>query len=127
MPLPSDTRAFVQRWRQKGTEYKFEPLDECFDRFFTAFVLYNCLYNIVTDRERYEFRHDYDKAVKVVPKFLTADDLYRDQVVRREAAKLVSLIEHRTFYVREKVWDDLRISKLRTADSEQWEIGRAHV
>ena len=98
-------------------------LEDCFDRFFTSYVLYNFLYELVGIREGYEFHGDEEAAIKVVRKFLGAQILFGDEDLQREAKALVELINQRIFYVRDTAWDAERVAKLRTSDPEQWSKG----
>jgi nickel-dependent lactate racemase len=123
MPLPPDTHEFIQRWRKKRERYDLKKLEDCFDRFFTSYVLYNFLYELVALREGFEFDGDQEAAVKAARKFLGAEMLFADEVLQRESKVLVGLIEERTFYVRDTVWDAGRVAKLKTRDAEQWSKG----
>ena len=38
---------FYERWRNKVNEYKSDELSNYFDKFFTLFVIYNRIYNVV--------------------------------------------------------------------------------
>jgi len=127
MPLPSDTREFISRWRKKRDGYDMEKLEDYFDRFFTSYVLYNFLYELVTVQEGYKFDGDQEAAVKAVRKFLGARTLFNDEVLHRESMQLVDLIGKRTFYVRDSVWDEKRVAKLKTQDAEQWSKGLLEV
>jgi len=93
MPLPPDTREFVQRWRNKREAYRLEELEDCFDRFFTSYVLYNFLYEWIALREGFRFDGDHEAAVKAVRKFLGAGSLFADPILLQNSTTLVELIE----------------------------------
>jgi len=67
MGIPTDILDFVLRWRAKGRQYELNKLTDCFDGFFTAFVLYNLLYDLVCVRNEseYSYRGDEERATKV--------------------------------------------------------------
>ncbi len=75
MGIPADLLDFVLRWRAKGRHYDVNRLANCFDAFFTAFVLYNPLYDLVCVRNEseYPYRGDEERATKVPKKFLGAE------------------------------------------------------
>ena len=44
MPLSPEFEEFYQSWLRKADEYSTNEIRECFDKFFTLFVIYNRLY-----------------------------------------------------------------------------------
>lgn len=48
MALSSEFQGFYNTWMAKAAEYGIEELRDCFDKFFTLFVVYNRLYAEVT-------------------------------------------------------------------------------
>lgn len=127
MPLPSDTREFIRRWRDKRDSYGLQRLEDCFDRFFTSYVLYNFLYELVAQQEGYALHKDQESAVKAARRFLDAKILFEDEILRKESKRLLDLIEKRTFYIRGFPWDVERIAKLKSNDPEQWSKGLLEV
>ena len=100
-------------------------LPDCFDRFFTAFVLYNFLYNRICDEDNcnYPYKRDPERATKAVEKFLTASSIMESTVIAENAAAIKSLLESQTFYIRDNIWDRERVLALNTADPALWAIG----
>lgn len=125
MSLPADTLKFILRWRAKGHQYNMNNLTDCFDGFFTAFVLYNLLYNLVCARNEsdYPYDKDEDRATKAPKKFIGADIIAADAEIRGNANIIKGLIENGAFYIRETTWDCARIVKLNSNDPEQWSKG----
>ena len=48
MVLSNEFQEFYRTWMTKAAEYGTEELRDCFDKFFTLFVVYNRLYAEVT-------------------------------------------------------------------------------
>ena len=46
--ISQELREFCERWFQKAREYHGQSIQECFDRFFTLFIVYNRLYAELT-------------------------------------------------------------------------------
>jgi hypothetical protein len=44
MPLSQEFQSFYQSWVEKADQYSTETVNECFDKYFTLFVIYNRLY-----------------------------------------------------------------------------------
>ena len=63
------------------------------------------------------------KAAKAAKKFLGAHAIFADPVIRQNGDKIRTLIEAKTFYIRDKVWDSKKVEKLNSADPEQWVKG----
>jgi hypothetical protein len=118
--LPDDTRDFIQRWQSKGRQYTLDKLEDWFDRFFTAYVLYNFLYEFIDDQQEYGIKADRKASAQVARKFLGAQTLFDDNVIHRQSETLVELIESHAFYIRDTVWDAERVKGLKTTDPEQW-------
>lgn len=123
MPLPPDTFEFIRRWRDKRHHYNHDTLEDVFDRFFTSYVLYNFLYELVALREEYKSQGDRYAAIGVVRRYLGSDPLFADEILQRSARDIVDLIQDRTFYIRDIVWDLRQVAKLQTCDPEQWSEG----
>lgn len=123
MSIPADTESFINRWREKRNGYDLESPEGCFDRFFTSFVLYNYLYDLINLREKFGIEKDNEKAAKIPRKFIGAQNLFEDELLRKESKELVRLIETKTFYIREAAWDAPRVEKLKSPDPEQWSKG----
>jgi hypothetical protein len=121
--IPKDTSVFIQRWKNKGKCYALNCLEHYFDRFFTAFVLYNFLYEEICSNCKLELDKDCEKATKAAKKFLGASAIFADATICQNAKKIQTLIRSKTFYIRNDVWDGERIKKLDSADPEQWVIG----
>jgi len=118
-----DTLDFIKRWRRKATCYPLERLDHYFDRFFTAYVLYNFLYVEICSQLHPNWANEQEMAAKAVKKLLGARAIFDDAVIRRNGEEIRTLIESKTFYVRDGVWDKNRIEKLATKDPECWVKG----
>lgn len=46
--ISQELRGFCERWFQKARGYQGQSIQECFDRFFTLFIVYNRLYAELT-------------------------------------------------------------------------------
>ena len=46
--ISQELREFCERWFQKARAYQGQSIQECFDRFFTLFIVYNRLYAELT-------------------------------------------------------------------------------
>jgi len=46
--ISQELRGFCERWFQKAQGYQGQSIQECFDRFFTLFIVYNRLYAELT-------------------------------------------------------------------------------
>lgn len=123
MTVPKDTLEFIQRWKRKGQRYSLDCLEHYFDRFFTAFVLYNFFYETIGSKLQPNWKKDQEKASKVAKRFLGAGRIFADPVIRQNGDKIRSLIEAETFYIRDKTWDAHRIKMLTPTDPEQWVNG----
>lgn len=125
MRLPQDTLDFLLRWQKKNKHYDYNNLVNCFDGFFTAFVLYNLLYDLLCSQNgpNYNIKGNEERAIKAARKYLGASTIAADEDIRSNASVIRRLIESRTFYIRDHIWDAARIEKLRTGDPEQWSIG----
>lgn len=125
MNIPDDMVEFILRWKAKGRRYDFNKLVDCFDGFFTAFVLYNLLYNLLCARNKteYPYKGDEECATKIARKFLGAAAIAEDAEIITNALAIKELVESGTFYIRESVWDTTTVEKLRSNDPEQWSKG----
>lgn len=125
MNIPDDMVEFLLRWEAKGRRYNFKNLVDCFDGFFTAFVLYNLLYDLLCaqNEAEYRYRGDEERATNVARKFLGAAAIAEDAGIRTNACAIKRLVESGIFYIRESAWDAARIEKLRSNDPEQWSKG----
>jgi hypothetical protein len=122
MHIPQDIIEFVLRWRRKGQRYNYDRLEDCFDGFFTAFVLYNFLYDLICDYERSRFPQtgDRKRATEVVRQFLGSDALSSDPNIRAHALAIKGTVESGTLYVRDAVWDAKRVRSLGSSDPVEW-------
>jgi len=123
MNVPKDILDFAERWQEKTTHYGSESLADVFDHFFSAFVLYNFLYNQITEGESYNFDSDEERATKSIRKYLGAEMIFNDPVIRDNAERIKTLISNGTFYIRDSAWDSQRIKKLESPDKETWGKG----
>ena len=121
--IPKDTSEFIQRWKHKRRFYPLDRLDHYFDRFFTSFVLYNFLYNEISSRLQPNWNGDEKKATKAAKKLLGAETIFNDRLIRQNGDKICHLVKTKTFYIRDKVWDEQKIKKLTSTDPEQWVKG----
>ena len=122
MSPPRDIVAFMIRWRKKSKNYNYERLNAFFDGFFTVFVLYNFLYDYICqeDKDRYPESGDRQRSINVARRFLGADVIASDQVIRHNASLLKSLVEEKAFYLRDESWDNTRVAGLDSIDNEEW-------
>src|SRR3990172_2104801 len=125
MRIPEEMVQFILRWQGKVRRYDYDQLEHCFDGFFTAFVLYNILYDIICEHNQNQYPQTRDRwrAIEVVPDFLGADSIATDPDIRTNASAIKDLIEL-TFYIRRDVrWDREKINALGSNNSEIWAKG----
>jgi hypothetical protein len=122
MTPPSDIITFISRWRRKSLNYNLERLQGCFDAFFSAFVLYNFLYDYICQEDAHRFPEEGDRkrAVEVARRFLSSSAIAEDEVVKRSAQELVDLVNEKSFYIRDDEWDAAQVAGLGTANAERW-------
>jgi len=99
MQLHQDTLDFCERWRQKGAKYSMDEPPDCFDRFFTAFALYNCLYNEVNRRCHLRLQGDKNTAIAAAKGFLTSKVIVVDKIIHDCSIEISTLIQRNEFYV----------------------------
>jgi hypothetical protein len=119
MYVPHDLIDFMQRWREKARAYRYDRLEECFDGFFTTYVLYNFLYDLICDYDPDHYPHKGDKrrATEVVLQFLGAKVIARNPVIRRSATAIGDMILNSDrFVIRDTVWDRSRLDGLKSVD-----------
>lgn len=117
----------MKRWELNSKSNTLDGVASHFDRFFSAWVLYNYLYEALAESGMGTPRNDTDNATKMVRKLLGADCLYKNPVLQKNAGDLVSLFEGGIFYIREGVWDAERVRKLKCEDPPQWVKGLLEV
>jgi hypothetical protein len=122
MHVPEDILEFILRWRRKSTLYNYELLEDCFDGFFTAFVLYNFLYDLICEYNPNDYPQSGDRkrATEAVLSFLGSETIYNEMDLRRSASSIMDVVRDRTFYLRGNVWDEQKMSGLASDDSVTW-------
>ncbi len=122
MHVPQDIIEFSLRWRRKGQQYKYDKLEDYFDGFFTAFVLYNFLYELICDYDPSHFPQtgDRQRATEVAIRFLGSEAIASNQRIRTHTLEIKDAVESRNFYVRDTVWDNNRVKSLESRDAGQW-------
>lgn len=112
----------MRRWRNKSMGYNYTHVADCFDGFFTAFVLYNFLYDLICeyDPTHYPQPGDKKRATEVVLSFLGSNAIATNSHLRRSADSIRQLVENGTFYLRGNVWDAEKVSGLASNDSGIW-------
>src|SRR5205823_2782732 len=127
MDMPRDTRSFMMRWRRKSLHYGFDRLIDCFDGFFSAYVLYNFLYDYFCELSPDKYsKRDGDRAIEAVLDFLGSDNLADDGELKGAVATLVDELEDGTFYLRNQrmdpkgEWNAARIKGLRSPIHSEW-------
>jgi hypothetical protein len=123
MPLPQHVSAFVDRWTQKRERYGTERLDDCFDRFFTSFVIYNFLYGWITQSEGYSLSGDREMATKVPKKYLSAGVLHGNDALREATTIIAEQLRSGYFTLKNPDEDQKILQKLSSTDPAQWSIG----
>lgn len=125
MHVPEDIVKFMMRWRMKSRHYNYNGLTDCFDGFFSAFVLYNFLYDLICDYNQAEYPQagDRRRATEVALQFLGGTTIAADVDIRTNAFAIKGLIEGSTFYIRETAWDRHKLERLASNDNEEWAIG----
>jgi nickel-dependent lactate racemase len=123
MIIANDIMVFSERWQEKTKHYGTKKLTDVFDHFFSAFVLYNFLYNQVSEREHDSYKKDTEKATKTIRKYLGSELIFFDKTIKKNAKKIQDIISTGTFYVRDSSWDAKRIEKLDSPDIETWSKG----
>jgi hypothetical protein len=120
--VPEDILDFMLRWRRKSTLYDYNQVEDCFDGFFTAFVLYNFLYDPICEYDPVDYpqRGDRQRATEVVLSFLGSEAIATNAELRRGADSIRQLVENGTFYLRGEQWDAQRVSGLTSPDSYTW-------
>ena len=122
MNVPEDIFDFMRRWRNKSTGYDYTRVEDCFDGFFTAFVLYNFLYDLICeyDPAHYPQAGDRKRATEVVLSFLGSNAIATNSHLRRSADSIRQLVENGTFYLCGNAWDAEKVSGLASNDSQIW-------
>lgn len=123
MPLPSHVSDFVDRWTEKREAYKEKTLNDCFDRFFTSFVIYNFLYGWLSQPESYSKWSDREKATKIPKKYLGADILYKNKELQAAAKQIAGFIAENQFTLKNSDADKKTLEKLKSTNKEQWCVG----
>ena len=100
MKISPHTLVFSEQWREKGRNYLFDhnPANY-FDRFFTAFVLYNCLYNEINRICYLRLERDKNKAVAAAKAFLTSEAILAELTVKSCSDEILNLIQRKEFYI----------------------------
>jgi len=122
MHVPEDILDFMMRWRRKSDAYDYKRVEDCFDGLFTAFVLYNFLYDLICEYDpvHYPQSGDRQRATEVVLSFLGPETIATNADLRRSADSIRQLVENGTFYLRGDRWDAQRVSGLISPDSHTW-------
>jgi hypothetical protein len=122
MDVPEDILEFMLRWRRKSALYNYARVEDCFDGFFTAFVLYNFLYDLICeyDPAHYPQSGDRKRATEVVLSFLGAETIATEIDLRTSASSIKQVVENGTFYLRGNAWDAQKMSGLASDDHGTW-------
>jgi hypothetical protein len=100
MKISPHTLVFIERWREKAQGYLFdENPANYFDRFFTEFILYNCLYNEINRICCLRLDGDKNKAVAAAKAFLTSEAILAEQMVTSGRDEILNLIQLKEFYI----------------------------
>ena len=119
MYISQDKVEFLERWTQKGEAYDLDDLSDCFDAFFTIFVIYNFLYNLVAHHHGLR-DHDRKKATEVVRELLGVEVIAGDQIIKSNAAIVLQFISEGSFFL--KAWDsDFDSTQIKNLASDQTE------
>jgi len=121
---------FCDRWLKKAREYDETELSQCFDKFFTLFVVYNALYSetaaLLYRKARAESRNDYkmesdhfpdsEAATKYVLDLLGSRNLLNTLKDDLESSKaietIIDLMDRKRFNVQlDPVWGRLQPDK----------------
>jgi hypothetical protein len=123
MTLNSEFRDFCDRWLQKAEDYDTIDLNQCFDKFFTLYVVYNALYvetaALLHRKAKKEGRDEYkledgrfpdeSAATKYVLDFLKSrslmDAFESDEKTKHALTELISVIQIGQFNIQlDPVW-----------------------
>ena len=118
MDVPEDILDFMRRWRNKSTAYDYTRVEDCFDGFFTAFVLYNFLYDLICE---------YDPAH--YPKRVTGNARPVCQPSHRNGELILKrmVLDHTQFLVeREKVFNNQPVENLSARGVAASRVCHAH-
>lgn len=113
MPLSPEFEEFYQSWLQKADEYSSNEIKECFDKFFTLFVIYNQLYaeatfvlarkNLINISSRTSFP-DSTAAKTYVLQYVKSNfliqNLENDNDVLSAIQTIKNLISHERFHIK---------------------------
>lgn len=113
--LTPDSIKLVRRWSFKRELYGFDHITESVDRMFTAYVIYNHLYNSLNQSLQYGISGDRNKAISVIPKFL-GKDLFSDKIVISLIKTLREIHLSGQFYFKNINWD---LEKFRQLELEE--------
>lgn len=99
MDVHEDILEFILRWQCKSALYNYARVEDCFDGLFTAFVLYNFLYDLICEYNpaRYPQGGDRKRATEVVLSFLGAETIATEIDLRRSASSIREVVENGTF------------------------------
>ncbi len=128
MTLSAEFQGFYDSWLRKADEYSSNGVRDCFDKYFTLFVIFNRLYaeaafilarrNQIRIAGRTSFP-DANAAKSYVSQYLTSSflvfELDRDQETRVAIERIKALIDHETFYIK---LDMVTGDRCRTKDLE---------
>lgn len=123
MPIPQHVSAFVDRWSRKRDQYETERLDDCFDRFFTSYVIYNFLYGWITQSEGYGLSGDKEMATKVPKEYLGAEALHENAALQKATKTIADELNSGHFTLKDSVEDKKILDKISSGNAEQWSIG----
>lgn len=124
MNVPSDIIDFMLRWRKKSRQYDYNRLNHCFDGFFTIFVLYNFLYDLICeyDRQTYPQQGDRRRATDVVVQFLGGQVIASDKEIRTNAFLIKKLVENGIFCIRASTWDRTKVADIENEEPTCWAV-----
>lgn len=138
--ISQELREFCERWFQKARGYQGQSIQECFDRFFTLFIVYNRLYTELTlswaRTKRIKLRGclpDKKSATECVHEYLGTNhiwsNLQNDDECQQAVSKIRNLLENQVFVIKldrlrgePRPEEDLKLLNNLRSDNKQREV-----
>lgn len=90
---------FNDRWSTKISEYKEDNLADIFDKFFSLFVIYNRIYNVVGFINKKPKTRDKYAATNCISHYFKADANRIMRELSVEKNQFIDIIQHEKFYI----------------------------
>lgn len=127
MKIAPHTFEFIKRWQKKGRDnYPMNDwLSNYFDRFFTAFVLYNFLYNLLSRELQLTSKKEKERATIPAKDFLTGKTIFEEPSIIENGNDILDFIRRKEFYFRNEDldWKSEPVKKMESSIPDEWTTG----